>query len=208
MTYPVKNFSRLLGTEGLSDRLLQNHFALYEGYVKNVNVLTEKITQLMGAGAPASPEYAELKRRFGWEFNGMRLHELYFSNIKKGGSALSENSQFSQKITRCFGSFEKWQRDFKITGSMRGIGWVVTTYDEETQQLLNVWINEHDEGHLAGLPVLLIMDVFEHAYMVDYGLKKADYIEAFMKIIDWDMVCKRFNHASAREPKALQEEIK
>ena len=201
--YEAQDFKGLLGTAGMSDQLLTNHFVLYEGYVKNVNALLE----LLAAKEPGTPEYAELKRRFGWEWNGMRLHELYFGNMKgneklkmkneelggekgeKAGSGVG--SRMLEVLENSFGSFEKWRKDFVGTGTMRGIGWVILAKDPQTGMLFNTWINEHDGGHLSGAMPILVMDVFEHAFMLDYGLKRADYIEAFFKAIDWSVVEKR-----------------
>jgi len=188
MTYTAKSFDHLVGLEGLSDRLLKNHITLYQGYVTNVN----KLAEIGEATELGSPQYAELKRRFGWEYNGMVLHELYFSNLAKQSSSLPDDSDLRKKISERFGSFEAWEKDFRATGAMRGIGWVVLYFDQTGGRLFNAWINEHDTGHFAGAVPLLVMDVFEHAYMVDYDLKKADYINAFMKLIDWPAVEKRF----------------
>ncbi len=185
MTYEAKNFESLLGTKGLSDTLLKNHFTLYQGYVTNTNKVADALGGMAKEGKTASPEYAELKRRFGWEWNGMRLHELYFGNMVKGGKPIDRNTNLYKKIVADFGSYENWEKDFKATGAMRGIGWVLLYYDFHDERLFNTWINEHDAGHLCGASPMLVMDVFEHAYMVDYGLKKADYIEAFFKAIDW-----------------------
>jgi Fe-Mn family superoxide dismutase len=192
MPYEVKNYDRLLGLEGFSDTLLKNHFTLYQGYVANTNKLADILKAKLEAGETATPEFAELKRRFGWEFNGMRLHEYYFSNMSKDAAAIGADSELSKKITEDFGSFEKWENDFRATGAMRGIGWVILARDEMENRLFNVWVNEHDTGHLAGAKPILVMDVFEHAFMVDYGLKRADYIGAFWKAIDWAEVDKRF----------------
>lgn len=185
MTYEAKNFESLLGTKGLSDQLLKNHFTLYQGYVTNTNKVAEALLAMAKDGKTATPEYAELKRRFGWEFNGMRLHEYYFENIVKDGKAIDKKTNLYKKIVSEFGSYENWEKDFKATGAMRGIGWIILYYDALEGRLFNTWINEHDVGHLCGAMPLIIMDVFEHAYMIDYGLKKADYIEAFFKAIDW-----------------------
>ncbi len=187
MPYEPKNFDQLLGTAGFSDALLKNHFTLYQGYVTNTN----KLLDLLKTVAAGTPEFAELKRRFGWEFNGMRLHELYFGNMTKGGKALDKNSKLFKQIVADFGSYENWEKDFKATGAMRGIGWALLYFDTAAKRLLNCWVNEHDVGHLAGATPILIMDVFEHAFMLDYGLKRADYIEAFFKAIDWDVATKR-----------------
>ncbi len=195
MTYTAQNFDNLLGLKGFSDQLLQNHFKLYQGYVANTNKLLDTLMSMVKDGKTAAPEFAELKRRFGWEFNGMRLHELYFGNMTKKKTTLSEKSPLYKLMVETFGSGPACENVFVATGSMRGIGWVVMTYDPVGKKLLHLWINEHDVGHLAGTVPLLIMDVFEHAFMLDYGLNRADYIKAFINTIDWDAVSKRFEKA-------------
>lgn len=192
MDYLAKNFENLAGLTGFSETLLKNHFTLYQGYVTNTNKVSGILKTFAAEGKTSTPEFAELKRRFGWEFNGMRLHELYFENLTKTPAKLNENSLLVKKIAEEFGSFENFEKDFRGTGTMRGIGWVILYYDKENGRLFNQWINEHDTGHLSGAEPLLVMDVFEHAYMTDYGLKKADYIESFYKAIDWNVVEKRF----------------
>ena len=184
MPYAAKDFGNLIGTEGFSETLLKNHFTLYQGYVTNTNKLLDTLGGMAADGKTATPEYAELKRRMGWEWNGMRLHELYFENLGgKGG--LDAGSRLGKAVAAEFGSVEKWEADFRATGAMRGIGWVALYQDGPGGRLVNQWINEHDAGHLAGAAPVLIMDVFEHAFMIDYGLKRADYIAAFFKNINW-----------------------
>ena len=190
MAYTTQDFSKLIGMKGFSETLLKNHFTLYQGYVTNTNKLIDTLSAMLKDGKTTTPEYAELKRRFGFEFNGMRLHEYYFGNL--GGSiALNKTGRLGQKLVSDFGSYEVWEKDFKATGTMRGIGWAVLYQDNVSGNLCNVWINEHEVGHLAGCTPLLIMDVFEHAFMIDYGLKRADYIESFFQNIRWDEVEKR-----------------
>jgi Fe-Mn family superoxide dismutase len=190
MTYTAKDYTKLIGMEGFSQNLLNNHFTLYQGYVTNTNKLTDILAAMLKDGKTAAPEYAELKRRFGFEFNGMRLHEYYFENL--GGKApLDKSGATAKKLAGTYGSYEAWEQDFKATGAMRGIGWAVLYQDNATGGLFNQWVNEHESGHLAGCRPLLIMDVFEHAYMVDYGLKRADYIGAFFKNINWKAVEER-----------------
>ncbi len=185
MAYNAKDYSGLLGIEGMSEALLKNHFTLYQGYVANTNKLLDTLGTMAEKGETGSPGYAELKRRLGWEFNGMRLHEYYFENIGRGGGKPEVSSRLIKLITGEFGSLEAWEKDFRAAGAMRGIGWVVLYQDAQSGRLINFWINEHDSGHPAGCVPVLVMDVFEHAYMLDYGLKRADYIEAFFKNIDW-----------------------
>jgi Fe-Mn family superoxide dismutase len=111
-------------------------------------------------GKFSTPEFAELNRRLGWEFNGMRLHEYYFGNMRKGGSAPDKKSELFRKITQEWGSLENWEKDFRSMGVMRGIGWVILYYDPIGDRLFNIWINEHDVGHLSGAVPILVMDVF------------------------------------------------
>ena len=185
MAYQAKDYSNLIGAEGFSETLLKNHFTLYQGYVTNTN----KLVDLLG-GKPAdatNPEYAELKRRFGFEFNGMRLHEYYFENLGRK-APLDKSSILTKRLASDFGSYDAWEQDFKATGAMRGIGWAILYQDNLTGQLFNQWINEHEVGHLAGCTPILVMDVFEHAFITDYGLKRADYIGAFFNNINWEAV--------------------
>ena len=192
MQYISRNYDKLLGATGLSDQLLKNHFTLYQGYVTNTNKVINRLASILKEDGMGSPEYAELKRRFGWEWNGMRLHENYFDNLTNGGNSLDIDSTLSKAIVADFGSIENWEKDFKATGMLRGIGWTALYLDPESKRLFNTWINEHEIGHISGGTLLLIMDVFEHAFMIDYGLKRADYIEVFFKNIDWKAVSKRF----------------
>jgi len=187
MAYEAQDYSKILGMEGFSDTLLNNHFTLYKGYVANTNKLLDTLAAMLKEGKTATPEYAELKRRFGWEFNGMRLHELYFENLG-GKAALDKEGKLGKLITGNFSGYDSWLQDFKGTATMRGIGWTILYQDVIGGRLFNQWINEHDVGHPAGCNPLLILDVFEHAFMTDYGLKRADYIEAFLKNINWAAV--------------------
>jgi Fe-Mn family superoxide dismutase len=187
MTYQAKDYSALMGMEGFSQTLLQNHFTLYQGYVTNTNKLSELLSAMLKEDRTGSPEYSELKRRFGFEFNGMRLHEYYFENL--GGKApLDKSGALAKKLAEAYGSYEAWEKDFRATGAIRGIGWVVLYQDNVNGWLFNQWINEHEVGHMAGCRPILVMDVFEHAFMTDYGLKRADYIAAFFKNINWEAV--------------------
>jgi Fe-Mn family superoxide dismutase len=187
MAYTAKDFGNLVGMEGFSETLLKNHFTLYQGYVTNTNKLMDALTAMLKEGKVGTPEYAELKRRMGFEFNGMRLHEYYFGNLG-GKGALDKSGKLGRKLAEDFGSYEEWEKDFRGTGTMRGIGWTILYQDNITGKLMNQWINEHETGHPAGCILILVMDVFEHAFITDYGLKRADYIEAFFKNINWAVV--------------------
>ncbi|HEY6873551.1 MAG TPA: superoxide dismutase [Geobacteraceae bacterium] len=187
MTYAAKEYAGLIGMEGFGETLLKNHFTLYQGYVTNTNKVLETLDLMLKEGKTATPEFAELKRRLGWEFNGMRLHELYFENLG-GKGPLDQGGKLAKKLAEDFGSAEAWEKDFRGVGAMRGIGWAVLYQDSTNGRLINFWVNEHDTAHPSGCTPILIMDVFEHAFMLDYGLKRADYIEAFFKNVNWKAV--------------------
>jgi Fe-Mn family superoxide dismutase len=186
MAYEARDFGKLIGMAGFSDTLLNNHFTLYKGYVTNTNNLLDTLAPVIKEGKMASPEYAELKRRYGWEFNGMRLHEYYFENLA-GNGTFNKDGKLGKLIATNFGGYEAWLQDFKGTATMRGIGWTILYQDIVAGKLFNQWINEHDVGHPTGCQPILILDVFEHAFLTDYGLKRADYIEAFLKNVDWSV---------------------
>jgi Fe-Mn family superoxide dismutase len=194
MSYTAKDYSFLLGMQGFSDTLLKNHFTLYQGYVTNTNKVMDLLTAKLQAGQEGTPEFAELKRRLGWEFNGMRLHELYFENLGGDGDP-SKAPNLTKRVTEQFGSVDACAKDFMATAAMRGIGWVICYEDLENGLLINQWINEHDVGHPAGCNPILVLDVFEHAFMIDYGLKRADYINNFFRNIKWEVVEKRLKTA-------------
>jgi len=170
MAYEAKDYAGLLGMEGFSDGLLNTHFTLYKGYVANTNKLFDNLSGMLRDGKAATPEYAELKRRLG------------------GKAALNQDGKLGKLLSASFGSYDAWLQDLKGTATMRGIGWAILYQDVTGGRLFNQWINEHDAGHPAGCQPLLVLDVFEHAFITDYGLKRADYIEAFLKNIDWKAV--------------------
>lgn len=179
-TYPSQGF------EGISQEQLEQHFKLYQGYVANTNKLNATLAQQLTEGKEGTPDYNEQKRRFGFEYSGMRLHEYYFGNLKPQGSQLAAGSALRRQIEQDFGSYEAWERDFKATGLMRGIGWAVLYQDPMTKRLQNFWVSDHENGHPAGFLPILVMDVWEHAFTVDFKpTEKAKYIEAFFANIDW-----------------------
>ncbi len=188
--YRPKQFN-LSGLNGISDQTLEMHFKLYEGYVTNTNTLTRKIAEILRDGKvdqEEMPAYSELTRRLGFEYNGMVLHEWYFGNMKKGSTTTDpeRNSDFYRLAEGSFGSYDTWKADFMSVGKMRGVGWAVCYQDPVNERLSNHWITLHEVGNVAGFVPVLVMDVWEHAFLLDY--KPADrpkYIEAFFSNIDW-----------------------
>lgn len=184
--YEIEKFEHVLDNEILPNDLLEIHFGLYEGYVKNTNNILELVKKEEG-----SYQSGEIIRRFGWEWNGMRLHELYFGNLMKNSGELKKGGALFKKIENDFGSYENWETDFKAKALMRGIGWVILCLDRKNEKLFNVWINEHDSGHLTGSEPILVLDVFEHAFM-PAKLKKIEYVEAFFNLISWNTAEARY----------------
>jgi superoxide dismutase, Fe-Mn family len=177
----------LSGLQGISDQTLELHFGLYEGYVKNTNGLLDRIDAMRRAGqnSGAAPEFAEIVRRLGWEFDGMRLHEYYFDNLTASPSPL-KSGRLYDAIGRSFGDVEQWKKDFAATGGMRGIGWAITYQDPDSSQLLNIWVGDHNVNNLAGCEPIVVMDLWEHAWLKDYKpADKGKYVEAFIANIDW-----------------------
>jgi Fe-Mn family superoxide dismutase len=200
--YKAKQFN-LSGLKGISDQTLEMHFKLYEGYVKETNNLQERIAEFLKDGKvdqEEMPLYSELKRRLGFEFNGMVLHEYYFENLKKNGETdPAGNTAFYKAAESSFGSYEIWKADFVGVGKMRGVGWAICFEQPNTGRLSNHWISLHQNGEVAGYNPVLVMDVWEHAFLLDY--KPADrprYIEAFFSNMDWNSVEGRLNYTKGR----------
>jgi Fe-Mn family superoxide dismutase len=188
----------LAGLQGISDKTLEVHFGLYEGYVKNTNLLNEQLAELRKAGqaAGANPHFAELARRLGFEYNGMRLHEYYFGNMtrKAGGEP---DSALQTALGSSFDGFDAWKKDFAAVGGMRGVGWAIAYQDPWTGAITNHWVTLHEDGNVAGFNPILVMDVWEHAFLLDYKpAERAKYIEAFFTNVDWAVVKGRLKPAS------------
>lgn len=195
MIYPIKTFN-IPVLEGLSEKQIKVHLGLYEGYVKNVNLLMEKIQTLKEADAEGNAYViAELRRRFGFEFDGMRMHEYYFSQFEAKAATLNQDSELASAALEKYGEQGLIAHMKEVAGS-RGIGWVVVYSDPIAKTLHTVFVADHEVGQLAGLPVILALDLWEHAFMVDYvpGEKK-NYIEAFFANLNWSVVEKRFEAA-------------
>jgi Fe-Mn family superoxide dismutase len=192
-SYQARQFN-LSGLKRISDQTLEMHFKLYEGYVKETNNLTERITEFIKDGnvdQEEMPAYSELTRRLGFEYNGMVLHEYYFDNLQTGGGIgdPAKTSQFVKAAEATFGSYDIWKADFVGIGKMRGVGWAICNQNPANGRISNHWITLHETGNVAGFNPILVMDVWEHAFLLDYKpAERPKYIEAFFSNIAWDMV--------------------
>ncbi|HET6979636.1 MAG TPA: Fe-Mn family superoxide dismutase [Pyrinomonadaceae bacterium] len=192
-SYKARQFN-LSGLKGISDQTLEMHFKLYEGYVKETNNLTNRITEFISDGnvdQEEMPAYSELTRRLGFEYNGMVLHEYYFDNLQSGGGIgdPGKSSQFLKSAEASFGSYDIWKADFVGIGKMRGVGWAICNQNPANGRLSNHWITLHEIGNVAGFTPILVMDVWEHAFLLDYKpAERPKYIEAFFSNIAWNAV--------------------
>ena len=195
-TYNARTFN-LSNLTGISDETIEMHFKLYEGYVKETNKLNEKIAEFIRdakVDQEEFAEYSELSRRLGFEYNGMVLHEYYFENLKSGGGTgdPANTTSFRKAAEQSYGSYEIWKADFTGIGKMRGVGWAICYQNPANGKLSNHWISLHESGNVAGFVPILVMDVWEHAFLLDFKpAERSKYIEAFFSNIDWDAVDKR-----------------
>lgn len=192
-TYEAKKFN-LPSLPGLSEKQIAVHIALYEGYVKHVNLIAEKLASVRDGSLALDPYIvAELRRRFAFEFDGMRMHEYYFSQFEGGPAPLAASSALGAKAGEKYGSVDGLIAHIAEVAGMRGIGWVVLYYDPVGATLQTVFVADHEVGQLSGLPIMLALDMWEHAYMVDYvpGDKKK-YVDAFLANVNWNVVEDRF----------------
>lgn len=194
MEYKEQTFN-LPSLTGLSEKQIEVHLGLYKGYVKHVNLVREKIHELETEDKEKNA-YAitELRRRFSFEFDGMRMHEYYFEGLEDGAQEIS-NGELKKALSEKYGSFESFVEHFKTVGMSRGIGWTVLYWDSKVGTPHVAWVGDHELGTLAGLPILIALDMWEHAFMVDYTpAEKGSYIDAFLSNLNWGVVEKRFNN--------------
>ncbi|OGI61140.1 hypothetical protein A2645_01650 [Candidatus Nomurabacteria bacterium RIFCSPHIGHO2_01_FULL_39_9] len=181
---------------GISKKNIEEHLKLYSGYVKNTNLILEKIKELEGSEKDAYA-LAEMQRRFSFEYNGMRNHEYYFKSLEGGTKALSTESLLKKEIEKEWGSFDKWLTRFKTVALTRGIGWAVLYYDSQDKKLLNAWIDEQHLGQLNSCKFILGIDMWEHAFVYDYPTsEKKKYIETFFANLNWEVIEKNFATAT------------
>ena len=199
--YRTKSFN-LHGLQGISDKTIEVHLSLYEGYVKATNLLQGRITDFLKDGTvdqEEMPAYSELTRRLGFEYNGMVLHEYYFDNLTPQASLKPEStSSFLRWAEASFGSYERWKTDFVGVGNMRGVGWAICYQNPASGRLTNHWITLHESGNVAGFIPVLVMDVWEHAFLLDYApSQRSQYIDAFFSNINWRALDRRIEEGGA-----------
>lgn len=178
--------------KGITTKTIEEHIKLYEGYVKHANLILEEIS----SRNPETDAYAisEMQRRFAFEFDGMRNHEIYFDSLSDGAKEIS-NGDLKNKISETWGSFENWFSRFKTIAKTRGIGWAILYFDPKSGELLNAWIDEQHLGQLIGCTPILALDMWEHSYVADYlPSGKAQYIEDFFENLNWGVIENNFQN--------------
>lgn len=190
MSYTPRTFS-LPSLEGISDESVKQHISLYEGYVKNFNAISTKLVEYAGDTEKNAHALSELIRRKSFEFDGMRLHEYYFEQFEGGSIAPDTESALGKELEKSYKTY--FQEYFKAIGNMRGPGWAMLWYDPVGKEFQAGFVGEQHQGHFATLPIILAMDVWEHAFLLDHGATgKAKYIDAFFKNLNWSVIEKRF----------------
>src|SRR3989344_3716969 len=179
--------------KGISAKNIDEHLKLYAGYVKHSNLILEKINELVQDAEKNAYALGEVQRRFGFEYNGMRNHEVYFESLSGGAKALIGSSELKKAITAEWGSFDAWLNRFKSIALMRGIGWAMLYYDRKEKRLLSTWVDEQHLGQLQDCTLIFGIDMWEHAFVYDYPTsEKKKYVEAFFDNLNWGVVEKKF----------------
>lgn len=198
MQYEVKKFD-LPEMEGLSRNGIEQHIGLYEGYVKNFNAISAEIEDLLQDPEKHLLAIAELRRRHSFEFDGMKLHEYYFAQWEGTSTPLTASGSLAAALTKYWGSVDATIARVRQTGMMRGPGWSILYYNPDSSMFHMGWIEEQHVGHFATLPIILALDVWEHAFILDYGAAgKAKYIDAFFRNLNWRVLEERFESAARR----------
>jgi Fe-Mn family superoxide dismutase len=182
--------------KGISQKNIEEHLKLYAGYVSNSNNILEKLDEMYNSTSGDTYNYAELHRRFSFEYNGMRNHEIFFSSLEDESTEPNQDSNLYKKITEEWGDFNIWFGNFKQVAKTRGVGWAVLSYDKENDKLITHWIDEQHLGQLNNTTPILMIDMWEHSFVADYQPSgKGEYIEDFFANLNWGVVEKRYDEA-------------
>jgi Fe-Mn family superoxide dismutase len=186
--------------KGISAKTIEEHLKLYSGYVKNANLILEKVGEMKKDSEKNAYALGEVVRRFGFEFNGIRNHEMYFASLEDGAKNLSESaagSNLKKAIEQEWGSIDAWLVTFKSIALTRGIGWAILYYDRASGRLLNAWIDEQHLGQLQNCAPILAIDMWEHSFVADYQPSgKKNYVEDFFANLNWEVIEKNFAEAT------------
>ncbi len=182
--------------KGISAKNIEEHLKLYAGYVSHCNLVLEKISELSTSPESNMGILSGLQKRFGFEYNGMRNHEVYFNSLSGKTNALAETSELKKAILAEWESFEKWVELFQAIATTRGIGWAMLYYDRKENRLLNAWVDEQHLGQLQDCTLVLALDMWEHSFVYDYQPSgKKQYIKDFFENLNWEVIEENFKKA-------------
>lgn len=182
--------------KGISEKTIEEHLKLYQGYVKHANLILDHIEEFSKDSEKYAYELGELQRRFSFEFNGMRNHEYYFSAFEGGPKNIDKSGPLYGAIAEEFGGFDEWLAKFKTIATTRGVGWALLYYDPVSKRLLDNWNDEQHLGQLNGCKTVLALDMWEHSYVADYQPSgKKNYIEDFFENLNWSVIEDNFKNA-------------
>lgn len=192
-TFTTKTFD-IPKLKGISEKNIEEHLKLYKGYVNNTNLIFNKMAELKNDPEKNAFLLGELQRRFGFEFDGMRNHEYFFSSFSGGPKEINKEGELFKKIEKEWGSYENFLGHFKFVATTRGIGWTILYHDKMTDKLIISWVDEHHLGQLTGLSPILCLDMWEHSYVADYQPSgKKQYIEDFFENLNWNKIEENYN---------------
>ncbi len=184
--------------KGISKKTIEEHLKLYAGYVKHANLILEKVEEMKKDSEKNAYALGEIMRRFGFEYNGMRNHEIYFESFEGGGKSSAPGSALQKQFEADFGGPEAWFAEFKALALTRGIGWAMLYYDRKDKRLLNAWVDEQHLGQLQDCGVVLALDMWEHSFVADYQPSgKKNYVEDFFLNINWETIAGNFQKIAA-----------
>ncbi len=193
--FALKTFT-LPELTGISAKNIEEHIKLYKGYVTNANLIFNTLLELKSDPEKNGFVMGELQRRFSFEFDGMRNHEYYFHSLECGAQTLSSESILKTRIEKDWGSFDNFLMHFEFVAMTRGVGWAILYFDKLTDKLIIGWVEEQHLGHLTGLSPVLMLDMWEHAYVYDYPTsEKKKYINAFFANLNWEVIEENFKKA-------------
>lgn len=182
---------------GISKKNIEEHLKLYAGYVIHSNQVLEKIKELSSDPESSMAILSGLQKRFGFEYNGMRNHEVYFESLSGKATAIADDSALKKAIELEWGSFDTWLNLFKSIATTRGVGWAMLYFDRKENRLLNAWVDEQHLGQLQDCTLILGLDMWEHSFVFDFQPSgKKQYIEAFFTNLNWDNIEKNFSASS------------
>jgi Fe-Mn family superoxide dismutase len=191
MKYEAKIFD-IPVLEGISERTIEEHLGLYAGYVKHVNLIHEKIEEMKQDSEKNAYALAEVQRRLGFEFGGMKNHEAYFGQFEGGAKALDPESELAKSLAYLWGSVDDFLAHFRVIAMTRGVGWAMLYLDRSAQRLVTTWVDEQHIGQFTNVEIILGLDMWEHSYMLDYApSEKKQYVDAFFKNLNWEVVANR-----------------